>query len=175
MKIAAAKTVTHSSFFFTVANSVMFFISIILLAQIGFCLGSWEEVISFSGSGDDYLDTGRITLDYAEWKIVWEYQPDPETPDLSMFTVDVYEKQEDGPFLSIFDLKGENMQGVENVVNKTGDFYMIIETNNITQYSVSIQQSVTIRAGSERNLGVVNREEGKSTHLVVSSCTRCPY
>lgn len=119
-----------------------FFISIILLAQIGFCLGSWEEVISFSGSGDDYLDTGRITIDYAEWKIVWEYQSDPGTPDLSVFIVDVYEKQEDGPFLSIFDIKGENMQGFENVVNKTGDFYMIIETNNVTQYSVSIQQNL---------------------------------
>jgi hypothetical protein len=119
-----------------------FIVSIILFVQIGFCLGSWEEVISFSGSGDDYLDTGRITLDYAEWRIVWDYQPDPETPDLSMFVIDVYEKQEDGPFLSIFDLKGENLQGSENVVNKTGDFYMIIETNNVTQYSVVIQQNL---------------------------------
>jgi len=106
-----------------------------------FASDSWNEVIVVNGSGDDLIKTDLFSIDYVEWRIVWDFSYDTNNSDFKILIVDLVAQHEDGPFKSIVLDERNSTLGNEHIENVTGNFYMYVESENVDDYSIRIEQN----------------------------------
>ena len=104
---------------------------------------NWSEVIRFTGSGTEQYTTEYFTCDHVEWRIRWEYVPDPDYPEYAAFSVYTYPQGEDTLFVdSIVKTGSEDTSGVSYIHNNKGTFYMKINVANTQNYTIIVEQDL---------------------------------
>lgn len=101
---------------------------------------NWQAVATINGSADKTSETFTVTA--TEWRLHWEYTPDPEYPQYSTFNVFVYPQGETALYIDSFSAdKSAQTSGDEYIYEGSGIFYLKIITANIPSYTVIIQQN----------------------------------
>ena len=124
--------------------------SLFVLSESWLCYGStdatisgdWVEVISFSGSNS--TQTELFTIDHADWRIRWEYDPGHwHFSDMHEFHVITYPE---GSSLIVVDMisgtPGVNQNGTSYVDDGSGSYYMEISAGIIDSYTVVVEQNI---------------------------------
>jgi hypothetical protein len=108
-------------------------------------LVNWSEVTRFSGPGDVPLsNTTDFAVDYPEWRIRWEYTPDPQYPGSAGLTAMAYSRTQPGGAVNeIFALGTADANGTSYVHNKTGIFYLTMTVSPYdVNYKIIIEQDL---------------------------------
>jgi hypothetical protein len=108
-------------------------------------LVNWSEVTRFSGPGDVPLsNTTDFAVDYPEWRIRWEYTPDPQYPGSAGLTAMTYSRTQPGGAVNeIFALGTADANGTSYVHNKTGIFYLTMTVSpDVVNYKIIIEQDL---------------------------------
>ena len=120
--------------------------SITVLSVSNIALASpdnWSEVVRFTGSGSEHYTTDYFTCEHVEWRILWEYVPDPDYPELAIFNVYTYPEGEEVWFTDcILKTGAENTSGNSYIHNEAGTFYMVINIANTETYTIVVEQDL---------------------------------
>jgi hypothetical protein len=121
----------------------LFFLSNVTTAGIVFASSSdWSEVTRFTGSGTEYPTTDFFTCEHAEWRIRWEYVPNPGFP-FAIFSVYTYSQGEDTLYIdSIIKVGANDTNGTSYIHEKDGTFYSKINVANTESYIIIIEQDL---------------------------------
>lgn len=103
---------------------------------------NWSEVIRFTGSGNEQYTTEYFTCDHVEWRIRWEYVPDPDYPEYAAFSVYTYPQGGDIPIDSIYKAGSEDTSGISYIHNNKGTFYMEIIVASTQSYTIIVEQDL---------------------------------
>lgn len=116
--------------------------SLLIVSTLATRATNWSQVTSFSGSGFDTRTTDFFTCTHIEWRISWNYIPDPTYPNLAAFTVRVYPQGSEISAISVLKMGANETSGVSYVHNNNGTFYCYISVANTQTYNVTIEQDV---------------------------------
>ena len=113
-------------------------------SDIAFALpGNWSEVTRFTGSGSEILTTDYFTCDHVEWRIRWEYIPNPQFSNLSSFSAITYPQGEDFWYTNaILKIGTEDTNGTSYVQNGNGTFYLKINVGWTESYIIIVEQDL---------------------------------
>lgn len=105
---------------------------------------NWSEVTRFTGTGSmETQNTTLFTIGHAEWRIRWQYNPDPQYADVAGFVVFTYPQGETSNYVNwIFAIGPSQTSGTSYVHNHTGTFYMNIAAGNILNYTLIVEQDL---------------------------------
>lgn len=104
---------------------------------------NWSEVVRFSGSGSEHYTTDYFACEHVEWRILWEYVPDPDYSEFTIFNVYTYPKGEEVMFTDcIIKTGAENTSGNSYIHNEAGTFYMVINIANTETYTIVVEQDL---------------------------------
>ena len=103
---------------------------------------NWVGVARFTQDGDNY-PTEPFTIDYAEWRIVWEFDPGHwHFHDLHTLQVTTYKEGESTNYFNqIREPPNGNLNGVELLI-QSGTFYMEINSALIDSYTIIVEQNI---------------------------------
>ena len=101
---------------------------------------NWVEVAEFSQGRHWFGDTYSFTIDYSQWRILWEYEID--LPNLTAFFFEVKQK-DTGQIIDEYFNSGklDITQGIYNITDQKGEFYLFIGSN-AKSYSIRIEQNI---------------------------------
>jgi len=103
----------------------------------------WSEVTRFTGSGTESYTTDYFTCEHVEWRIRWEYVPDSDFPEYTVFNVYSYPEGEDVIFIdSIIKMGAEDTSGASYIHNNAGTFYSTINVANTESYTIIVEQDL---------------------------------
>ena len=104
---------------------------------------NWVEVTRFTKEGRQSAITDSFTIDYVEWRIVWEFDPGHwHFPTLYTLSVTTYPLGETESYFNQFNEKPNgNLRGVE-LLNQSGEFYMKIDCGLIDSYTIIVEQNI---------------------------------
>ena len=104
---------------------------------------NWSEVTRFTGSGTDQYTTNYFTCNHIEWRIRWQYVPDSEYPEFTVFNVYTYPQGEDVMFIdSIIKTGAEDTNGASYIHNNAGIFYSKINVANTESYTIIVEEDL---------------------------------
>ena len=124
--------------------------SLFLLGSLaGFVFASsvnWFEVARFTGYGTNAYSTNEFICNHAEWRIIWEYIPNSQDSNLTLFAVFVYPIQQGfrGPTYldSIIRNGTEDTKGISFIHDYHGTFTLNINAVDTESYSIIIEQNI---------------------------------
>ena len=104
---------------------------------------NWSEVARFTDEGMIFT-TDLFTIDHVEWRIRWEYEPQPEVPEehpsLQFY---VYNQESQGQWFESVSKRGTaEKNGTLYIHNKNGTFYLLI-ISAVQNYTLIIEQDLT--------------------------------
>jgi hypothetical protein len=104
---------------------------------------NWVEVIRFEGK-DEVSTKKYFTCDHVEWRIRWEFDPGHwHFPQLHTFSVTTYRQGDDMHYVdSIFEMADGSKSGTSYIHDNYGQYYMIISTGIIANYTIIIDQNI---------------------------------
>jgi len=104
---------------------------------------TWVEVTRFT-EDDKFFQTEPFTIEHVEWRIRWEYEPEPEVPDEHpAFYVYVYSQESPGTYFETILKKGTNeTNGTLYIHNRNGTFFLIV-IRAVTSFTLIIEQDLT--------------------------------
>lgn len=103
---------------------------------------NWSEVVRFTDAGIIF-ETEPFTCDHVEWRIRWEYVPEPEVPDehLSLH-VYVYAQEYPGTWFESIRKNGtEETNGTLYINDKNGTFHLAI-ISAVQNYTIIVEQDL---------------------------------
>ena len=102
----------------------------------------WSEVTSpILGAGTQNITTDHFTCNHSEWRIRWEFSTD--YPPEVLFSVHTYPRGEDVLFIdSIVKMVDVESVGTSYIHNKTGTFYMKINTVYCWSYTIIVEEDL---------------------------------
>jgi len=107
---------------------------------------NWVEVVRFIGLGTNAYSTNEFTCNHAEWRIIWEYIPNSQDSNLTLFAVFAYPIQQGfrGPTYldSIIRNGAEDTKGISFIHEYQGTFTLNINTIETESYSIIIEQNI---------------------------------
>jgi hypothetical protein len=104
---------------------------------------NWVEVIRFTGSGTEHYTTDYFTCEHVEWRIRWEYTPNPALPMFALFNVYTYPQGEDTLYIDDIIKTGTNdINGTSYIHNNDGTFYSKINIAFTESYTIIIEQDL---------------------------------
>ena len=104
---------------------------------------NWVEVTRFTGSGSDILTTDYFTCDHVEWRIRWEYFPNPQFGNLSSFSAITYPQGENIWYTNaILKMGAEDTNGTSYVHDGNGTFYLKINVGWTESYLIIVEQDL---------------------------------
>lgn len=104
--------------------------------------GNWVEVTRFPDEGTGF-QTEPFTVDHVEWRIRWEYVPEPEVPDehLSLH-VYVYAQEYPGTWFESIRKNGtEETNGTLYIQDRNGTFFLVI-IKAVQNYTIIVEQDL---------------------------------
>lgn len=108
--------------------------------------GNWVEVVTFthSVSGLAFLHpTSHFTVDYVDWRIKWEVNPGNNSERGTSFNAYVYPEASEPAIEEMhLTLGTEKTTGIKNIYNHKGSFYIIVQTTNIADINLIIEQNI---------------------------------
>jgi hypothetical protein len=115
----------------------------LIFSRVVFASSSgWSEVKRFTGSGTEHYTTDYFTCEHVEWRIRWEYVPNPTLP-LALFSVYTYPQGEDNLYIdSIIKIGANDTNGISYIHNNDGTFYSKINAGNTESYTIIIEQDL---------------------------------
>ena len=106
---------------------------------------SWVEVARFTGSGTERYTTDYFIVESPEWQILWSYIPDMKSPDQTFFIVFTHPKGNDTFFIDSIIRRGSSItEGNSSIHHQKGTFYMIINSTNVKNYTIIVQQEILL-------------------------------
>jgi hypothetical protein len=105
-------------------------------------LTNWSEVARFTGSGTEGYITEEFNCAHAEWRIRWNYTPNPEDPNSAVFSFITYPKQGGLMISNISQFGASEINGTSYVHNRTGTFYSEVNVENTSSYEIIIEQDL---------------------------------
>lgn len=104
---------------------------------------NWVEVTRFT-EDDKFFQTEPFTIEHVEWRIRWEYEPDPEVPEEHpAFYVYVYSQESPGTYFETILKKGTNeTNGTLYIHNRNGTFFLIV-IRAVISFTLIIEQDLT--------------------------------
>ena len=106
----------------------------------------WVEVVTFthSVSGLVFLHpTSHFTVDYVDWRIRWEVNPGNNSEKGTSFHAYVYPETSDPAIEEMhYTIGTEKTTGIKNIYNHKGSFYIIVQTTNIADINLIIEQNI---------------------------------
>lgn len=104
---------------------------------------NWSEVVRFTGSTSEHYTTDYFTCNHVEWRIRWEYVPDPSYSNFTRFMVFTYPQGEDTLFIdSIYKAGASDTEGISYLHNNKGTFYMEINVLYTQSYTIIVEQDL---------------------------------
>ena len=132
----------------SICSAVLFSFFLLSILLVPLVFGSseenWVEVLNINRTGGASFNSGRFTIDYPEWRIRWEFDPGHwHFADLHFLNITVYEEEELGTFY-ITNIYGSGNQnnGIYNVPNNIGKFYMKINTGIVENFTIIVEQNI---------------------------------
>ncbi len=108
---------------------------------------NWQTVTTFTGSADQTTQT--FTIAATEWRIVWEYTPDPQYPQYSYMYVFTYPQGETVDYADHFSASGNSQtNGTQYIHEGAKSYYLDIGIANIPSYTITVQQDADTIPGS---------------------------
>jgi len=103
---------------------------------------NWSEVVRFADAGI-ILETEPFTVDHVEWRIRWEYEPEPEVPEEHpSLHVYVYTQEYPGSWFESIRKRGtEETNGTLYIHDKNGTFHLTI-ISAVQNYTLIIEQNL---------------------------------
>lgn len=102
--------------------------------------GNWVEVTRFTGS--ESSQTEQFTCDHVDWRIRWDYTPRSYT----VFTLITYDDTgivvDHVHRVYEFRVSAAETSGTSNIYNMNGTFYMSINTVDVSDFTVIVEQNV---------------------------------
>ena len=100
----------------------------------------WSEVTRFVDE-DMIFTTDPFTVEHVEWRIKWEYEPQPDIPDshpsLEFY---VYSQEQQGQWFDRVSKRGtEETNGTLYIHDKQGTFYLTI-VSAVENYTIIVEQ-----------------------------------
>lgn len=103
--------------------------------------GNWVEVTRFTGLGYQQYYTDYFTCDYREWRIRWEYIPEPDSAGFAYFNVIVYPERALFVVDSILSTGGNDTSG-SYIHDMSGMFFMEITAGAAESYTIIVEQDL---------------------------------
>jgi len=101
---------------------------------------NWVEVVTFSEDRPRFGETDSFTCDYADWRILWEYEIDEQN--LTAFFFEVKSNDTHQLIGNYSNIENLNVtQGIYNITGQIGDFYLDLGING-KSYSITIEQNL---------------------------------
>lgn len=100
----------------------------------------WSEVTRFTGSGD--YTTNYFICDHAEWRINWNYKPNSTIPEIAVFNIYVYSRNEASLIGVITEYGNTTTVGTTYIHNRQGEFYLKFRVANLEGYNAIIEQDM---------------------------------
>jgi hypothetical protein len=123
--------------------STLFFLIIVTSGIVFASSNDWSEVTRFSGSGTEHYTTDYFNCEHVEWRIRWEYVPNPALPLLALFSVYTYPQGEDTSYIdSIIKIGTNDTNGTSYIHNNNGIFYSKINVATTESYTIIIEQDL---------------------------------
>ena len=124
--------------------------SVILLVSLsGVVFGSstnWIEVVRFTGVRTNSYSTNEFICNHSEWRIIWEYIPNSQDSNLTVFAVFAYPIKQGfrGPTYldSIIRYGAEDTKGVSYIQDYQGTFTLNINAVETENFSIIIEQNI---------------------------------
>jgi hypothetical protein len=104
--------------------------------------GNWGEVVRFTGSGYQQYYTDYFTCEYREWRIRWEYVPEPDSAGFAYFNVVVYPERALFVVDSILSKGGNDTNGISYIHDMSGMFFMGITAGAAESYTIIVEQNL---------------------------------
>lgn len=107
---------------------------------------NWVEIVTFthSVSGIAFLHpTSHFTVDYADWRIRWEVNPGNAPERGTSFNAYIF-PETSGPSIEEmhYTIGTEKTTGTLNIYDHKGSFYIIVQTTNIADIKLIIEQNI---------------------------------
>lgn len=103
---------------------------------------NWTQITSFTGSGTEDKTTEYFNCTHAEWRLNWNFTPDPVYPNYTAFSFYVYQKGDNISMDSVYEAYPSNTNGTESIHDALGTFYLKINVANTGNYSISVEQDL---------------------------------
>ena len=103
---------------------------------------NWVEVARFTGSGYQQYYTDYFTCDHREWRIRWEYIPEPDSDGFAYFNVVVYPERALFVVDSILSKGGNDTNGISYTHDMRGMFFMGITAGAAESYTIIVEQDL---------------------------------
>jgi hypothetical protein len=107
---------------------------------------NWVEVVTFthSVSGLAFLHpTSHFTVDYADWRIRWEVNPGNVSERGTSFHAYVFPETSGKSIEEMhYTIGTEKTTGIKNIYNRRGSFYIVVQTTNIADIKLIIEQNI---------------------------------
>lgn len=130
----------------------------LIVVLFGFCLlmstssiafassDNWVEIITFthSVSGLAFLHpTSHFTVDYVDWRIRWEVNPGNASERGTSFNAYVFPETSGTSIEEMhYTIGTEKTTGIKNIYNHRGSFYIVVQTTNIDDIKLIIEQNI---------------------------------
>lgn len=104
---------------------------------------NWSEVTRFTDDKGTMFTTDPFTIDHVEWRIRWEYEPQPGVPDEHpALHVYVYPQESPGTWFESITKRGtEETNGTLYIHDKNGTFHLVI-INAVQNYTLIVEQDL---------------------------------
>ena len=127
---------------------VAVFFSMFLLASMSITVfGSseeWVEVMRITRSGSAFINSGLFTIDYPEWRIMWQFDPGDHWhfADLHFLNVTTYPEGEFETYIDQIYGSGNQNSGIHYIHDSMGKFYIKINTGMIESFAITVEQNI---------------------------------
>jgi len=99
----------------------------------------WRQIITFQGSGTTSKTTETFYIPSDKWRIIWDYRPHPNFPELTAFSFIVYPEGETAKYVEMVYKIGESKQDATYLYKGTGNYYLKIITANTPEWLIIIE------------------------------------
>ncbi|MCJ7614278.1 hypothetical protein MUO71_05905, partial [Candidatus Bathyarchaeota archaeon] len=90
--------------------------------------------------------TNQFTCNHTEWRIIWEYVPNPQNSNLTSFIVFTYpikQGSRGSTYINCIIRNGaENTKGISNIHDYQGTFTLNVNVVETKSYSIIIEQNL---------------------------------
>jgi hypothetical protein len=115
-----------------------------ILFITNFAYGSnWVQITTYTGSGTEDKTTDYFNCTHAEWRINWNFIPDPIYPNYTAFSFYVYQQGNNISMDNVYESYPSNTNGTEFIHNALGTFYLRIVVASTGNYSITVEQDIT--------------------------------
>ena len=103
---------------------------------------NWVEVTRFT-EDDKFFQTDPFTINHNEWRIRWEYEPDPKVLEEHLaFYFNVIDQKSPGrSFASILKKGNEETNGTLYIYDRNGTFFLIM-IRAVISFTVIVEQNI---------------------------------